>query len=118
MNEVVSIAHTKSGRRCIVMPGVRMLRMVTRKLIEPRIDDAPRMKTPISQRLWPNGPWTLSGGYDVQPASAAPVANLPVGSGKKNPDRISKPAGGTSQNDSALIFGNAMSRAPIISGTK
>src|SRR5215467_9425502 len=118
MNDVVSIAHTNSGMRCMVMPGVRMFRMVTRKLIEPRIDEAPRMKTPTSHKLCPNGPCTLSGGYDVQPESAAPVGNLPVGSGKKNPERISKPAGGTSQNDNALSFGKAMSRAPIINGTK
>src|SRR5580765_6957792 len=111
MNDVVSMAHTNSGMRCMVMPGVRMFRMVTRKFIAPRMDDAPRIKTPTSHRLWPNGPCTLSGGYEVQPASAAPVGYLPVGSGKKKPDRISKPAGGTSQNDSALIFGKAMSRA-------
>src|SRR5438445_6355796 len=112
MNDVVSIAHTNSGMRCMVMPGVRMFRMVTRKFIEPRIDELPRMITPTSHRLWPNGPRALSGGYDVQPASALPVGKCPVGSGKKNPDRISKPAGRIIQNDSALIFGNAISRAP------
>src|SRR5260370_3958087 len=101
MKDVVSMAHTNSGRRCMVMPGVRMFRMVTRKFIEPRIDEAPRMKTPTSHKLWPNGPRALSGGYDVQPASAAPVANLPGGSGKKKPDRIISPAGRIIQNDSA-----------------
>src|SRR3979490_1711076 len=118
MNEVVSIAQTNSGKRCMVMPGVRMFRIVTRKFIEPRIDDAPRMKTPTSHKLWPNGPRELSGGYEVQPASAAPVANLPGGSGKKKPESITNPAGRIIQNDSALILGNAMSRAPIIGGTK
>src|SRR6267143_4642236 len=118
MNDVVSIAHTNKGRRCIVMPGVRMFRMVTRKFIEPRIEELPRMNTPTSHRLCPNGPRALSGGYDVQPASAAPVGNFWVGSGKKNPDKMSKPAGSIIHNDRALIFGKAMSRAPIISGTK
>src|SRR6202158_3243007 len=112
MNDVVSIAHTNRGKRCIVMPGVRMFRMVTRKFIEPRIEELPRMITPTSHRLWPKGPRALSGGYEVQPASALPVANFPVGSGKKNPDRISNPAGRIIQNDRALIFGKAMSRAP------
>src|SRR5438094_10451892 len=118
MKDVVRIAQTNSGTRCMVIPGVRMLRMVTRKFIDPRMDEVPRMMTPTSHRLSPKGPRTLSGGYDVQPASAAPVANLPVGSGKKNPDRISRPAGKIIQNDSALILGKAMSRAPIINGTK
>src|ERR1700687_2634898 len=99
MNEVVSMAHTNSGRRCMVMPGVRMFRIVTRKFIAPRMDELPRMIRPTSHRLWPKGPCTLSGGYDVQPASAPPVANFWVGSGKKNPDRISKPAGRIIQND-------------------
>src|SRR5215469_12894186 len=102
----------------MVMPGARMLRIVTRKFIEPRIDDVPRMITPTSHRLWPKGPRTLSGAYEVQPASAAPVLNLPDGSGKKKPDRIMSPAGTIIQKDSALILGNATSRAPIISGTR
>src|SRR6266849_2343578 len=83
MNDVVSIAQTNSGMRCIVMPGVRMFRIVTRKFSEPRMDELPRANTPTSHRLWANGPRALSGGYDVQPASAAPVANVCVGSGKK-----------------------------------
>src|SRR6185312_7130874 len=110
MNDVVRIAHTNSGKRCMVMPGVRMFRMVTRKFIEPRIDDMPRMMTATSHRVWPNGALTLSGGYDVQPASAAP----PV----KNPLSMMIAAGGIIQNDRALILGNAMSRAPIINGTR
>src|SRR3979409_2558222 len=109
MKDVVSMAHTNNGMRCMVMPGVRMFRMVTRKFIEPRIDELPRMNTPTNHRLWPNGPRALSGGYEVPPASAAPVANFCVGSGKKNPDRISSPAGRIIQNDSALSFGNALS---------
>src|ERR1700730_4416755 len=111
MNDVVSMAQTNRGKRCIVMPGVRMFRMVTRKFIEPRIDDVPRMITPTSHRLWPNGPRALSGGSEVHRTSALPVGNLPVGSGKKKPDRINSPAGRLIQNDSAFSFGKAMSRA-------
>src|SRR5258708_19585661 len=101
MNDVVSIAHTNSGMRCMVMPGVRMFRMVTRKFIEPRIDELPRMITPTSHRLWPNGPRALSGGYDVQPPSALPLPNLPLGSGKKKPERITRPPPRTIQNHNA-----------------
>src|SRR6266568_9587834 len=99
MNDVVSMAQTNNGMRCMVMPGVRMFRMVTRKFIAPRIEELPRMISPTSHRLWPNGPRTLSGGYEVHPASAAPVANFWVGSGKKNPDRMSEPAGRIIQNE-------------------
>ena len=61
-NDVVSMAHTNSGMRCMVMPGARMFRMVTRKFIEPMIEDVPRMMTPTSHKLWPKGPRTLRGG--------------------------------------------------------
>ncbi len=40
---VMSHVHTKSGIFMSVMPGARMLRMVVTMLIEPMIDDAPRM---------------------------------------------------------------------------
>src|SRR5262249_45295047 len=96
INDVVRMAHTNSGMRCMVMPGGRRFRIVTRKLIEPRMDELPRMITPISHRLWPNGARTLSGGYAVQPESAAPP-------GVKNPDRIRIAAGGIIQNERALI---------------
>src|ERR1700704_3702757 len=99
MNDVVSIAHTNSGMRCMVMPGVRMFRMVTRKFIDPRIEELPRMNTPTSHKLCPNGPRALSGGYEVQPASAAPVANFCVGAGEENPDRMGRPAGEVAPED-------------------
>ncbi len=35
------IDHTKSGIRCSVMPGARMLKIVVMKLIAPRIEEAP-----------------------------------------------------------------------------
>src|SRR5215203_2844850 len=108
MNDVVRMAHTNSGMRCMVMPGVRMFRMVTRKLTEPRIDEVPRIITPTIHRLCPYGARMLSGGYAVQPESAAP----PV----KKPDRIMRAAGGIIQNERALILGKAISRAPIING--
>src|SRR5262249_61116867 len=86
MNEVVRMAHTNSGMRCIVIPGVRMFRMVTRKFIEPRIDDVPRMITATSHRLWPNGPRSDSGGGGGQPEKAAPPR-------KKAPNHKDPPSG-------------------------
>ena len=38
---VTRIDHTKSGIRCSVIPGARMLKIVVMKLIAPMIDDAP-----------------------------------------------------------------------------
>jgi len=38
---VISTAYTNRGKRCIVIPGARMLIIVVMKLIAPRIDDAP-----------------------------------------------------------------------------
>ena len=51
-----------------------------------------------------------SGGYSVQPEAAAPPET-------KKPDAISAPPSGSSQNERALMRGNAMSGAPIWSGT-
>ncbi len=51
-----------------------------------------------------------SGGYSVQPEAAAPPET-------RKPEAISRPPRGSSQNESALIRGNAMSGAPIMSGT-
>src|ERR1043165_2916987 len=77
------------------------------------IELAPAKKTPIDQRVCP-APAALppryeSGGYAVQPAEAAPPAT-------KNENVRMMNAGHIIQYDSALRSGNAMSRAPIISG--
>lgn len=36
-NAVISTDHTKRGKRCIVIPGARMLNIVVIKFIAPRI---------------------------------------------------------------------------------
>src|SRR3989304_7918638 len=41
INEVVSIDQPNSGMRVIVMPGVRMFKIVTMKLTAPSNDDGP-----------------------------------------------------------------------------
>jgi len=39
--DVIKIAHTYKGKRCIVIPGALILKIVVIKLIAPRIEDAP-----------------------------------------------------------------------------
>ena len=109
----VTIAQQKSGMRVHDMPGARMLWIVTTRLIAPASDDADRMCRPRIQRSWP---WpgecsVASGAYDVQPALAAPPL-------AKKLRYSTTPPSTNSQYESAFSRGNAMSRAPIISGTR
>jgi len=39
--DVTKIDHTYNGKRCIVIPGALILKMVVIKLIAPKIDAAP-----------------------------------------------------------------------------
>src|SRR6266853_2544796 len=59
-NAVTRIDQTKSGMRCSVMPGARMLKIVVMKLIELMIDEAPaRCSAKIAMSIdgpgWPEG---------------------------------------------------------------
>src|SRR5215204_7353930 len=108
--EVEKFAHTSSGMRQNDMPGARMVMMVTRKFSAVAIEEAPANCTPIVKNIWPIGTSVESGAYAVQP-----VANEPPGA--RNDAAIIVPAIGGSQNDSALRRGNAMSGAPIMSGS-
>ena len=38
---VINTAYTNNGKRCMVIPGARMLIIVVIKLIAPKIDEAP-----------------------------------------------------------------------------
>src|SRR5438552_167339 len=108
-SDVVKFAHTRSGMRQNVMPGARMVMIVTRKLSAVAIDDAPANCTATLKKVWPIGVWVDSGAYAVQP-----VENEPPGARKLA--SMSTPAAGSIQYDSAFRRGNAMSGAPIISG--
>ena len=69
----VSIVQTKSGMRIHVIPRVRMLWIVTTKLIAPAMDEIVVRWMPRIQRSWPTiGSCTESGGYWYQPPCAAP----------------------------------------------
>ena len=109
---VTSTVHTRIGMRKRVMPGARMRKTVTMKLTAPRIELVPTRMTATIHRFIP-GPGLylrlLTGGYAVQPASAAPPS--------KNPEAATSPEKGTIQKLRALMRGKAMSGAPIMSGT-
>jgi hypothetical protein len=106
---VISQVQANMGIFISVMPGARMFRMVTMMLIEPMMDEAPRMcmaKMPASIE----GPiCSVSGAYSVQPAAGAPP-------GMKNEPTSSRAAGIISQKLKLFMRAKAMSDAPICSG--
>ena len=106
---MISQVQENIGIFISVMPGARMFRMVTMMLIEPMMEEAPRMcmaKMPASIE----GPiCRVSGAYSVQPAAGAPPGM------KKEPASMA-PAGIISQNEKLFMRANAMSAAPICSG--
>src|SRR6185503_4509392 len=79
-------------------------------------DDAPTMMREMHQRFCPMSTPLYagladSGGYDVQPAAAAPPCTVKL-------ESMRMPAGTAVQNDSMFKNGNAMSRAPIMRGMR
>src|ERR1700681_4344572 len=82
-NAVTAVAHTKS-----VMPGARILMIVTKKLMPVIVLETPIKKMATHHMLVPAGSCRLMGGYSVQPASGAPSRKLP---------NRNMPAGGRSQ---------------------
>src|SRR3954464_12173513 len=109
-SEVEKFAHASSGIRKNDIPGARMVMIVTRKFSAVAIDDAPANCTPTVKNICPIGADVESGAYAVQPEANEPP-------GQKNDDSIITPAIGSSQNDRAFSRGNAMSGAPIMSGS-
>ena len=95
------------------MPRVRMLWTVTTKLIAPASDAIDSVWMPRIQRSvpFPGECSVESGTYIVQPAWAAPPLAKKLAYSTIPPSR-------NSQYENAFRRGNAMSRAPIISGTR
>jgi hypothetical protein len=85
---VASCAHTKSGMRVKVMPGARILMIVTLKFKAVIVELTPMTKTAAAHIETPAGPSSEIGGYSAQPASGAPISSE---------DIIIKPATGKSQ---------------------
>ena len=106
---MISQVQQNSGIFISVMPGARMLRMVTMMLMEPMMELAPMMciaKMPASML----GPiCSVSGAYSVQPAAGAPP-------GMKNEPVSISAAGISSQKLRLFMRAKAMSAAPICSG--
>src|SRR3954453_10839462 len=94
-SEVVKLAQTSSGMRQNVMPGARIVMIVTRKLRPVATDDAPANCTARLKNVWPSGVSVGIGAEEVQL-----VANAPPGA--RNDASIRTPAIGSSQNDSAF----------------
>ena len=110
-NCTTSAIQVKIGMRMSDMPGARMLRQVTIRLIAPTWEATPVISRPSTQKSTPlvgeNGT-ELFGAYMNQPPSAAPprihdvLMKMPP---KMNNHRLN-----------ALRRGNATSRAPTCSG--
>jgi hypothetical protein len=60
-SDVVKLAHTRSGMRQKVMPGARIVMIVTRKLSAVAIDDAPANCTATLKNVCPIGVSVESG---------------------------------------------------------
>src|SRR3970282_2841719 len=74
---VTRIVQTMIGIRKRVIPGARILKFVTRKLMPPRMELVPMRTRATIHRSWPgpgelSGPSAESGGDEVQPGAAAP----------------------------------------------
>ena len=115
-NTVTRIDQTNSGILCSVMPGARILKMVVMKLMAPRIEDAPArwIDRIAKSTAGPGWPEVDSGAYSVQPV---PAPSAPGSPPTKADDSSSAKEAGSSQNEMLFMRGNAMSGAPIISGT-
>src|SRR3954449_5548797 len=83
-SDVVKFAHTSSGMRQNVMPGARIVMIVTRKFSAVAIDEAPANCTATVKNVCPSGADVESGAYAVQP-----LANEPPGA--KNEASMSTP---------------------------
>ncbi len=60
-SEVAKLAHTSSGMRKKLIPGARIVMIVTRKLSAVMIEEAPANCTPIEKNVWPTGAVSDSG---------------------------------------------------------
>src|ERR1700749_2287091 len=71
-SEVEKFAHTSRGIRKKLIPGARIVMIVTRKLSAVKIEEEPANWTPIVKNSWPNGIVVDSGAYAVQPEANEP----------------------------------------------
>ncbi len=60
-SEVAKFAHTSRGMRKKLIPGARIVMIVTRKLSAAMIDEAPANCTATEKKVWPIGALSDSG---------------------------------------------------------
>ena len=89
------------------MPGARIFKIVTTKLIPVIVELTPTKKIAAHHIEVPAAPCSEIGGYSIHPAVGAPM---------RNDENSIKPATGKIQKLSMFSQGNATSRAPICSG--
>src|SRR3984893_2934203 len=70
--EVAKLAHTSSGMRKKLIPGARIVMIVTRKFRAVMTDEAPANWTAIVKNDCPSGAETDNGAYAVQPDANEP----------------------------------------------
>ena len=108
---MVKHRHMNIGMRMKVMPGARILTMVTKKL-RPLSDEMPRMSRPMFHRSMFMPGENALGQVGVTEPSA-------VGQRQVEPSEVhEQPPNRKTQKLSALIRGKATSRAPIWSGMR
>src|SRR5271154_4953160 len=70
--DVAKLAHTSSGNRKKLIPGARIVMIVTRKFSAVMIEEAPANCTATEKNVCPIGALVDSGVYAVQPSAKAP----------------------------------------------
>src|SRR4030081_3402437 len=71
-SEVEKFAQTSRGILKKLIPGARIVMIVTRKLSAVKIEEKPANCTPIEKNSWPRGSVVDSGAYAVQPDANDP----------------------------------------------
>src|SRR5580700_3534505 len=104
---VANWPQTKSGILVNVMPGARIFKIVTTKLIPVMVELTPTKKIAAHHIDVPAAPCNDTGGYSIQPAVGAPI---------RNDENSINPETGKIQKLSMLSHGKATSRAPICTG--
>src|SRR5579883_3590437 len=93
---VANCPQTKSGMRVNVIPGARILRIVTTKLMPVMVELTPTRKIAAHHIDVPAAPCSETGGYSIQPAVGAPI---------RNDEKSIKPETGKIQKLSMLSHG-------------
>ena len=109
---VISTDQTNNGIESNVIEDKRMFRIVVMKLIAPKMEETPaiwRLKIAKSTEIPEWNKFLAKGGYTVHPVPAPIPASA-------EEERINN-EGGSNQNLMLFIRGNAISWAPIITGT-